>query len=550
MTATNQGRRPKDAPPPKSGIVPAIGLFIVALAGFIYTLAVNNEPLLGLDLQGGVSVVLQPTRDASDEELLQTVEIVRSRVDALGVAEPEISLQGDTIVVDLPGVEEQQRALELVGQTAELRFREVVFDLGPSLEFIPETDPDAVPDEGDGTNSDPGEGTENEEEGMAPLRRNRQTTEEPADADPAPAPALPSDTLSPDELAAAAACSIPGITPPEGDIPDRFVVLADETGNRYCLSPTRFTGEVVESAQAVIAGAVGNQWQVSLTLKGGNAGINQWNQVAAECFNRLGDCVSGRLAIVLDGQVVSAPTIQTPNFDRQNISITGNFTDAEANNLGLVLRYGSLPVELETLQTRTVSATIGDDVLRAGIISGLLGLFLVTIFLLAYYRLAGLVAILGLVISGLLLWTVISWFGENAGLAITLAGIVGLIVSVGVSADSNIVYFENVKDSVASGRRVSTAVERAYRNSISTILKADVVSLIAAVLLYFLTVGAVRGFAFYLGLATLLDLLVAYLFMRPALTWLSKLDAVKANPKLLGLPLVENIIGKQKGGSK
>ena len=439
MTSPTKDRRPNEVKPPKSGVVPAIGLFLIALAGFVYTIAANNEPLLGLDLQGGVSVVLQPTRDASEEELLQTVEIVRSRVDALGVAEPEISLQGDTIVVDLPGVEEQQRALELVGQTAELRFREVVRDLGPSLEFVPETDPDAVP--GD-------DGTGDDEEGMAPIRRNRQTTDDTTPDDPAPVP-LPSDTLNPNELAAAAACSIAGVTPPEQDLTDSFVVLADELGNRFCLSPTRFTGEVVESAQAVPGGVVGNEWQVSLTLKGGNAGINQWNQTAAQCFSRLGDCVSGRLAIVLDGQVVSAPTIQTPSFDRQNISITGDFTDEEANNLGLVLRYGSLPVELETLQTRTVSATIGDDVLRAGIISGILGLILVTIFLLAYYRLAGLVAILGLIISGLLLWTVIAWFGENVGLAITLAGIVGLIVSVGVSADSNIVYFENVKDSVA-----------------------------------------------------------------------------------------------------
>jgi preprotein translocase subunit SecD len=443
-------------------------------------------------------------------------------------------LQGDTIVVDLPGVEEQQRALELVGQTAELRFREVIFDLGPSLELAPEVDPDAAPSD--------------DEEGMAPIRRNRQTTEEDPEVTTT-VPAAPADTLTPADLAIAEACAIAGVTPPEADLADSYVVLGDENGNRLCLTPSRFTGEVVDSAQATIAGAVGNQWQVALTLKPGNQGINQWNEVAARCYSGAGDCITRRLAIVLDGQVVSAPTIQTPSFDRSNISITGDFTEDEARNLALVLRYGSLPVELETLQLRTVSATIGDDVLRAGVLSGIVGLVLVTIFLLFYYRLAGLVAIVGLMISGLLLWTVIAWFGENVGLAITLAGIVGLIVSVGVSADSNIVYFENVKDSVASGRRISTAVERAYLNSISTIVKADVVSLIAAVLLYFLTVGAVRGFAFYLGLATLLDLLVAYLFMKPALTWLSELDAVKANPKLLGLPQVKQIIGK-KGGSK
>ncbi len=157
------------------------------------------------------------------------------------------------------------------------------------------------------------------------------------------------------------------------------------------------------------------------------------------------------------------------------------------------------------------------------------------LYLLWYYRLAGLVAIGGLVMSFMLLWTIISWLGETRGLAITLSGVVGLIVSIGVSADSNIVYFENVKDSVADGRKVPTAVERAFKSSISTILEADIVSLIAAALLYFLTVGAVRGFAFYLGVATLLDLFVSYLFMRPALAWFANLEAVKRNPRLLGL---------------
>ena len=173
--------------------------------------------------------------------------------------------------------------------------------------------------------------------------------------------------------------------------------------------------------------------------------------------------------------------------------------------------------------------------LRSGTLAGLIGLGLVALYLLAYYRLAGLVAIAGLALSGLMLWTIISWFGATQGLAISLAGVVGLIVAIGVSADSNIVYFENVKDSIRSGRRVPTAVERAFRTSISTIVKADVVSLIAAVLLYFLTVGAVRGFAFYLGVATLLDLFVSYLFMRPALSWIANLGVVRKNPRLLGL---------------
>jgi len=218
------------------------------------------------------------------------------------------------------------------------------------------------------------------------------------------------------------------------------------------------------------------------------------------------------------------------------------FADQLVDTLGILaggLRSGrGLPQALELVaqETRTVSASIGSDVLRSGVIAGLIGLGLVAIYLLSYYRLAGLVAIGGLVLSAALLWTIVAWFGAQFGLALTLAGVVGLIVAIGVSADSNIVYFENVKESYMSGRRVPTAVERAYESAISTIVKADVVSLIAAVLLYWLTVGAVRGFAFYLGLATILDLVISWVFMRPALAWLARLSAVEENPTLLGLP--------------
>jgi preprotein translocase subunit SecD len=274
-------------------------------------------------------------------------------------------------------------------------------------------------------------------------------------------------------------------------------------------------------------------------FKSGPDGIDAFNEAAATCWVQGPDpnvCPSGRLSIVLDHQVVASPAINSPTFSRDEIQITGSFTEDEAKDLAAVLRFGALPVELETQQTRTVSATVGDDVLQAGVTAGLIGLALVAVYLLAYYRLAGLVAISGLVISAALLWAIIAWFGENLGLALTLAGVVGLIVSIGVSADSNIVYFENVKDAYLSGRRIPTSVERAYRSAISTIVKADVVSLIAAALLYWLTVGAVRGFAFYLGLATMLDLIISWLFMRPALGFLARRSAVARRPGLLGLP--------------
>lgn len=566
----------------------ALSVVAAAVLGIAYTILVGNEPLLGLDLQGGVSVVLEPTsssgEDVSDEALDLTVELLRGRIDEIGVAEPEISRQGNNIVVALPGVvEDQEQALERLQQTAELRFRPVLLDLGPDLSVIADgedgitiTDADGnliTPgaDESDGEDpvveSDETDGLDPEEEessfsGQAgrfspavvqqetTTTTTTTTTEDDSettvtsedtgsttvDAESDPITAEPQSTLTPSQLQAVEACTISGVTPDDDDEAEDYVVLADRTGNRVCLGPTLLTGEVVETA-SVSLDFTGSGWQVNPVFRPGDSGINQFNEAAALCFNGDVDvCPSRRLAIVLDHQVISAPSINAANFARDQIVISGDFEEEEARLLAEALRFGALPLELEAQEIRTVSATIGKDVLRSGVIAGIIGLILVALYLLAYYRLAGLVAISGLIISGALLWTIVAWFGDQYGLALSLAGVVGLIVAIGVSADSNIVYFENVKESYMSGRRVPTAVERAYQSAISTIVKADVVSLIAAVLLYWLTVGAVRGFAFYLGLATILDLIISWMFMRPALAWLARRQAVEENPRLLGLP--------------
>jgi preprotein translocase subunit SecD len=564
----------------------ALSVVAAAVLGIAYTILVGNEPLLGLDLQGGVSVVLEPTsssgEDVSDEALDLTVELLRGRIDEIGVAEPEISRQGNNIVVALPGVvEDQEQALERLQQTAELRFRPVLLDLGPDLSVIADgedgitiTDADGnliTPgaDESDGEDpvveSDETDGLDPEEEessfsGQAgrfspavvqqETTTTTTTTEDDSettvtsedtgsttvDAESDPITAEPQSTLTPSQLQAVEACTISGVTPDDDDEAEDYVVLADRTGNRVCLGPTLLTGEVVETA-SVSLDFTGSGWQVNPVFRPGDSGINQFNEAAALCFNGDVDvCPSRRLAIVLDHQVISAPSINAANFARDQIVISGDFEEEEARLLAEALRFGALPLELEAQEIRTVSATIGKDVLRSGVIAGIIGLILVALYLLAYYRLAGLVAISGLIISGALLWTIVAWFGDQYGLALSLAGVVGLFVAIGVSADSNIVYFENVKESYMSGRRVPTAVERAYQSAISTIVKADVVSLIAAVLLYWLTVGAVRGFAFYLGLATILDLIISWMFMRPALAWLARRQAVEENPRLLGLP--------------
>lgn len=565
-------------------------LFVVflAVAGAIYTVASGNKPLLGLDLQGGVSVVLQPTTEADSEALDQSVEILRSRVDALGVAEPEIARQGDTIVVDLPGIKEQGRALALVGQTAELRFRPVLYDLGsldalnnattggtdaPTGDSTPATDTadsaggsDTTVPPGSGitvggadTTATTGGATSGSEQGLgfggrfgaqAPTQDTTSTTASEASSTTATTAAadatipgtdtastdvpLQQGTLGPDQLAIIEACGSGEPTAPEADAADKPVLLVDRDGNLLCLGPTLLTGEAVETAGATLDQA--GQWVVNPVFKSGANGIDLFNQAAQKCYVSNPDptvCPGGRLAIVLDHEVVSAPSIREAAFGRDQIVISGDFVEDDAKDLASVLRFGALPVELETQQVRTVSATIGTDVLRAGVIAGLIGLALVAIYLLLYYRLAALITIVGLALSATMLWTVISYFGAERGLALTLGGVVGLIVSIGIAADSSIVYFENVKEAYQSGRKINSAVERAYKTAFSTVIKADFVSLIAAVLLYFLTVGAVRGFAFYLGLATLFDLLNAWLFMRPALTFLSRRKGLADRPDLL-----------------
>ncbi len=595
----------------KGSLFGALLVVVAAVGGFVYTVEAGNEPLLGLDLQGGVSVVLQPSEDSedpSDEALDQALEIIRNRVDGLGVAEPEISRQGDAIVVELPGVDQQQRALELVGQTAELRFRPVLLDtstmlslgfvspddLGLEVEDTDTATDDTTSDDTstDETDSDVGgvstfdpetgeitevDGDGADEQGMAPLRRRQttSTTETPpgtdddvitadeadtgtetdtgetdteADADAEAETDADADAASAETDALLAELTEQcggGLTAPEDNHPESAVVLADADGLPLCLGPTVVYGTDADGEPKYLTGAAlegadvgfdGFSWRVNPTFKAGEDGIDAFNYAATLCFGGSEACPFGRLAIALDEVVVSAPTIQTSNFQRDQIEISGNFDEESANDLALALRYGALPVDLVAQDVRTVSATVGDDVLRSGVIAGLIGLGLVALYLLAFYRLAGLVAVAGLLLSGLMLWSIIGWLGATQGLAISLAGIVGLIVSIGVSADSNIVYFENVKEQSAAGKRVSTAVERAYQSAISTIVKADVVSLIAAGLLYYLTVGAVKGFALYLGVATILDLVVSLLFMRPALAWLAARGAVQADPRRLGMP--------------
>lgn len=524
----------------RSGLRPLVVFVLVVLGALGGVVGAGWGPKLGLDLEGGFSVTLQPITDTEDESLDQAIEVIRSRVDALGVAEPEITRQGSTIEVSLPGVTDRDRARELVGQTAELRFRPVISSFPGSPEDLRDAATSTTAaDESTTTTAD---ASGDDVSGQAATGPAVPFQESPGTSDTTTTGAT-GDTTSTTFLDVPP--GIPGLelTEREDDLADQPVTLGerDDDGKvvaTYQLGPAGATGKIVSTASATLSQT--GEWAVSLEIKGGD-GIAQFNAMASECFSRGPTCPSGQLAIVLDSTVVSAPTIQQAAFQRDQIQISGSFGESEAKDLALVLRYGSLPVALEVQQTREVSATLGSGSLRAGIVSGIVGLGMVALFMVIYYRLLGLVAVSSLALSGAMLWTLIAWLGESRGLALTLAGITGIIVSIGIAMDSNVVFYEHLKEDVSRGRSLRSAVSGSFDSAFGTIMKADVASLIGAILLYVLTVGPVRGFALFLAISTVLDLVTSYWFMRPLVVRIATSERFRDRPEILGLSVGQGV---------
>ena len=554
----------------RSGLRTLLVFVVVSLFCVGGTIAASWRPLLGLDLQGGVSVVLKPkVANTPEDQLAQAIAIIRGRVDSLGVAEPDISRQGANIVVQLPGVKDQTAALELIGQTAELRFRPVLQE-SFSPDYIKLLADKAAKSGSTTTTGAAGDASSttsaasSTEKSLADLVSGGGAGESAAAATTSTSPATPptavvsvpaaaasTDTSLPAPsdaaTATAAPASAPGletgeVTANADDQADVVVLLPDKRDptlndirkNRYILGPALATGRAIESAQQALS--QNGQWQVNLKFKSGAEGAGAWQAAAAACFSKSAACPTGRLAVVLDHEVLSAPSVNSDFHGDSTGVISGSFKQNDATALATALKYGSLPVELERQQSQEVSATVGKDALHAGVVAGLLGLALVAVYILLYYRILGLVAIASLTLSFGLLWSIISYLGAKQGLALSLSGVVGIIVSIGISIDSNIVYFETIKDDMAAGRTLHSSAERAFKTAMSTIIKADLVSLIAAFLLWILTVGAVRGFAFYLGLATVLDLIASYYFMRPAVLLLARTERASASPGQFGIP--------------
>ena len=519
-----------------------IGLLVVVFGSLAGNLIAGNEPSLGLDLQGGVSVTQEPVGEFNTESLDLAVERIRERVDSLGVAEPEIIRQGNAIVVNLPGVENQDEAIRLVQVTGAVLLRPVL-----ASQAIDTTATTVAPDAST-TVADAQSTSTSSSSSTAPSTSTADTTTTvpagparplaPTTVDPGSSTTVvETTTVAPDTsvpstdvalvteapLGSTTDSTVPSSMPDPTD-PTATVFVQNADGSEFFqLGPAFATGEVFNSdAQADI---IGGGWGVRVTLRGGASGADLWNVGASKCFSRDTTCPTGRMAIVLDGVVQSAPTVNQPTFTG-GVDITGSFSESEAKDLARVLKSGALPVRLQVQAVQTVSPTLGSDSLRAAIISGLIGVGLVLLFMLIYYRSLAAVVVVGLVISGSIQWNVISLLSRTNGLALSLAGIAGIIVSIGVTVDSYVVFFEKLKDEVKSGRTLRNSAERGFKSAWRTILAADIVSLLGAFTLWYLTVGSVRGFAFFLGLSTLCDLVVAWFFTRPAMLLLARSEFI------------------------
>jgi preprotein translocase subunit SecD len=414
----------------------------VLLAIYLPVIIQGLSPKQGLDLEGGVSITMQAMGDSNAESMDKAAQIIRNRINALGLTEPVVAAEGNSrVLVQVPGEKDIDRVVRIIGSTAQLQFREVLQILRAG-----EADYDSTPV----TQVDP--------------------TDEKA----------------------------------YQELKGQEIVLEKREGDNLLkvkLGPTELTGDIISDAQAARDDKNGG-WKIDFQLK------DAYAKEFADLTEKLTD---KQLAIVLDYRIESYPTVKD-RIEGGNGEITGSFTKQEAQDLALVLRMGALPVDFRMERSELVSPTLGRESLRQGLIAGIVGLILVVVYMLLVYRGLGCVALLQLLLFGLLAYGIISLLGELAGWTLTLSGIAGIIVSIGISADSSVVYFERLKEEVREGRSLRSSADRAYKSAFRTIIAADFSTFIAAVILFWLALGPVRGFAFTLGLSTVLDVFISYFF--------------------------------------
>jgi len=504
-------------------VVSLVGVIVVVFGLLVGNLVAGNVPALGLDLQGGASVRLQAVGTYESSAIDAAKIIIDNRINSLGVGEQESKREGNDIVIELPGVKDQQRAIDIVGKQGQVLLRPVL-QAGTINTGTDTTVPGAttVVDSTLPASSGPGSSRHVAATTVPP------TTASSASTTPTTVAATASSTPSLAEIMASQDATDPNAT----------VVLLGKNGEVFSAGPAGASGLVFSNDAS--AEVNNGSWSVVVGLRNGVEGEDIWNALSTRCFNKDATCPTGQIAIVLDGEVISAPVVQQAVFTGGNVQISGSFDEAEARDLAKILEFGAVPVEFTIAEVQAVSPTLGKDSLRAAIISGLVGVLLVMLFFFFYYRILTLVVIGGLIISGALLWSIISLLSAGGVLAVTLSGAAGIIVSIGVTVDSYVVFFERLKDELVSGKTMRGAAQRSFASAWRTILAADTVSLIAAGVLFWLSAGSVKGFALFLGLSTMTDIIVAYLFTRPAILLLAQ-SSFMAGRNVLGVAVKKEV---------
>ncbi|MCC6495678.1 MAG: protein translocase subunit SecD [Propionibacteriaceae bacterium] len=490
-------------------------------------------PKLGLDLRGGTTITLTASNtsgtgavDPTSLELARS--IIQQRVDSLGVGETEVTTSGDRqIVVSVPNVQRDE-LLKLVGSTAQLYFRKVyAAEANPGS--VPTTEPSATASsQPSATVSSQPSATVSADPTPTSTTNKRPLPSLPTPV-PSPRPTVPSGTVTP-------LTDLLKWTPtdrdntdftnfkcgdPFPDVSDQPLIACDQTQSyKYLLGPALIKGESVTNAQAAVPQ---NSVSYVVQLQFDNQGGADFQAVTAHLSAQ--SSPQNQFGIVLDGVIISAPSVDSTysaGIPGGRAEISGSFTQKSASELANVLKYGALPLAFEVSSVDNVSAKLGGDQLQAGLLAGLIGLGLVLAYSILYYRGLALVVSLSLVVAGALTWALIVLLGQSMGFALNLPGIAGVIVAIGVTADSFIIYFERIRDEVREGRSLRTAIETGWVRSRKTILAADSVSLLSAVVLFVLAIGAVKGFAFTLGLTTLIDIAVVFFFTKPLMTLLGR----------------------------
>lgn len=558
---------------------------VLGLAYGLVALAGSWRPQLGLDLQGGTRITLvAASEDVESESLDEARQIIDDRVNGSGVAEADVVTEGgDIIVVEIPG-ENQRDLVETVQRTAQLRFRLVgcstVDGRCTTTTGLPEGLPEGLDVESlqPGAGGDQGGQQGNQQGGQDGQQDGTQGNNRAAlgawarmsGESTSPSPSASPDggdqgnqqggnqgdpyeacvaAAAEDELAerplewidnpttacvdafnafnAAGGCQDPGAVSVMQDSPAAPLITCDEDGIAYLLSPSMIEGTDLDDAGAAIPQ---NQVNYVVTLSFNGEGTDVFGEISTSLVG-----TEKQFAIVLDGQVLSAPTMEGRILDG-NAQISGDFTEATANSLATSLRYGSLPIEFEDdVSVETIGPSLAGDQLSAGLWAGGLGLALVMLYCLLYYRGLGLVVLGSLAVAAAATYALVLLLSETAGFTLTLPGIAGFIIAVGVTADSFILFFERIRDEMRDGKSMRVAVESGWRRARVTRLAANTVSLLSALVLYIFATGAVKGFGFALGLSTLIDLAVLFYFTRPAVSYLARYRFFNGGGRLSGL---------------